>query len=145
MRSRRLSGQTLVLFALTLMVMTVMVLMTLSFGAKVKSRMELQTTADTTAGSGGAFNSPFPQTLGASAAPAADQTGTRSFNNELDSSNVRVTTASDARVQVGGTRSVAGGDDDLEDLEVERLRLQGLAGQLKKKADELQQRASQLK
>ena len=49
MRSRRLSGQTLVLFALTLMVMTVMVLMTLSFGAKVKSRMELQTTADTTA------------------------------------------------------------------------------------------------
>ena len=33
----------------------------------------------------------------------------------------------------------------LDDLEVERVRLQGLAGQLQKKADELQQRASQLK
>ncbi len=108
-------------------------------------------TADTTAGSsGGGFNSSsplaFPQAAGAGApAPSSDQTGTRTFNNGMDSSSIRVTTASDARVQVGGTRSVAGGDDDLEDLEVERLRLQGLAGQLKKKADELQQRASQLK
>lgn len=42
----RTRGQTLVLFALTLLLLTLMVLMTLSFGAKVKSRMELQTTAD---------------------------------------------------------------------------------------------------
>lgn len=106
------------------------------------------TTADTTAGSGGQFNaSPLgAQSLGSPPAPTANAPeGTRTFNNGLDPSSVRVTTASDARVQVGGARSISGGDDDLDDLEVERLRLQGLAGQLKKKADELQQRASQLK
>lgn len=43
------SGQTLVLFALTLMLLTLLVLMTLSFGSKVKSRMEVQTVADATA------------------------------------------------------------------------------------------------
>jgi hypothetical protein len=111
------------------------------------------TTADTTAGSGGAFNSPGPfgaqSSLGTAApgAPAdsrAANEGT-SINTGLDSSSIRVTNASDARVQVGGTRTISGGDDDLEDLEVERLRLQGLAGQLKQKADELQKRASQLK
>ena len=108
-------------------------------------------TADTTAGSsGGGFNSPSPatgtQSLGLPAAPAENRAadGT-TFGTGLDSSNIRVTTASDARVQVGGARAVSGGDDDLDDLEVERVRLQGLAGQLKKKADELQQRASQLK
>lgn len=42
-------GQNLVLFALSLLVLTLMVLMTLSFGARVKSRMELQTIADTAA------------------------------------------------------------------------------------------------
>lgn len=103
------------------------------------------TSADTTAGSSGAFGG---QSLGTGAAPtapsrsAADGT---SINTGLDSSSIRVTNASDARVQVGGARAISGGDDDLDDLEVERLRLQGLAGQLKKKADQLQQRASQLK
>ena len=110
-------------------------------------------TADTSAGSSGsAFSgSPFgAQSLGANA-PAADnrtnspRDGT-SFGTGLDSSSIRVTNASDARVQVGNApRSVSGGDDDLEDLEVERVRLQGLAGQLKKKADELQKRAAELK
>ncbi|MDP1825152.1 MAG: TetR family transcriptional regulator [Archangium sp.] len=110
------------------------------------------TTADTTAGSGGAFNSPGPfgaQSLGGAAPGApADARGANegtSINTGLDSSSIRVTNASDARVQVGGARAISGGDDDLEDLEVERLRLQGLAGQLKQKADELQKRASQLK
>ncbi len=109
-------------------------------------------TADTTAGSSGSQvnNVPFgAEAAGVGApAPRADadnQTGPPSFNTGRDSSSIRVTTASDARVQVGGARSISGGDDDLEDLEVERLQLQGLAGQLKKKADELQQRASQLK
>lgn len=107
-------------------------------------------TADTTAGSSGSFaNSPFgAQATGAPAAPAdsrSQQDGT-TFNNGLDSSSIRVTNASDARVQVGNApRSVSGGDDDLDDLEVERARLQGLAGQLKKKADELQKRAAELK
>ncbi|WP_163786715.1 pilus assembly protein TadG-related protein [Myxococcus vastator] len=42
-------GQTLVLFALTLLLLVVMVCMTLSMGAKVKERMELQTLADAAA------------------------------------------------------------------------------------------------
>jgi hypothetical protein len=75
-------------------------------------------------------------------APEADGT---SFRTGLDSSNIRVTNASDARVQIGGNRSVAGGDDDLKDLEVERQRISNLAAQLKKKADELQKRAAELK
>jgi hypothetical protein len=110
-----------------------------------------QSTFDTTAGTGGAappassgfFGSPPVLTNQRANAPEADGT---SFRNGLDSSNVRVTNASDARVQVGGTnRPIAGGDDDLKDLEVERARLQGLAAQLKKKADELQKRAVELK
>ena len=88
------------------------------------------------------------QSLGApmpgAQSPSRQSDGT-SFGTGLDSSNIRVTNASDARVQVGGPRTVAGGDDDLDDLEVERVRLQGLAAQLKKMADELQQRASKLK
>ncbi len=109
------------------------------------------TTADTTAGSSGGAFSPTasPNTLGTQAfgSPAESRNpadGTTSGTG-LDSSNIRITTASDARVQFGGARAVSSGDDDLDDLEVERLRLQSLAGQLKKKADELQQRASQLK
>jgi hypothetical protein len=110
-----------------------------------------QSTFDTTAGTGGAA----PPTQGGlftpsaladtrSGAPPADGT---TFRNGLDSSNIRVTNASDARPQVGGTsaRPIAGGDDDLKDLEVERARLQGLAAQLKKKADELAKRAAELK
>jgi hypothetical protein len=42
-------GQTLVLFALTVLLLVVMVCMTLSMGAKVKERMELQTLADASA------------------------------------------------------------------------------------------------
>jgi hypothetical protein len=100
-------------------------------------------TADTTAGTGnnGAFG---PQALGAPNPSAAGGRNSE-FTNGAESANTRVTTASDARVQVGGARPIAGGDDDLDDLEVERLRLQGLAGQLKKKADELQKRAADLK
>lgn len=101
------------------------------------------TTADTKAGTGtdGAFGS---QALGTPNAPTGGGRNTE-FTNGADSANIRVTNASDARVQVGGARPIAGGDDDLDDLEVERLRLQGLAGQLKKKADELQKRAAELK
>lgn len=104
-------------------------------------------TSDTTAGTGGAFNtSPLgAQSLGTADPSSRSATDGTSFNTGLDSANIRVTTASDARVQVGGARSVSGGDDDLDELEVERVRLQGLAGQLKAKADELQRRASQLK
>lgn len=106
--------------------------------------------SDTTAGTGGAFNTGAPAAggFGGLAPQAASDRGSEtspSFNSGLDPSNVRVTNASDARVQVGGQRPIAGGDDDLEELEVERLRVQGLAGQLKKKADELEKRAAQLR
>ncbi len=42
-------GQTLVLFSVTMLLLVVMVCMTLSMGAKVKERMELQTLADASA------------------------------------------------------------------------------------------------
>jgi hypothetical protein len=42
-------GQTLVLFTLTLLLLTVLVCMTLSMGSKIKERMELQTLADASA------------------------------------------------------------------------------------------------
>jgi hypothetical protein len=106
--------------------------------------------SDTTAGTGGpAATPPTAGALGLgafNAAPPAERTSDSNVQpGGLDSSGIRVTNASDARVQIGGARSIAGGDDDLNDLEVERQRLQGLAGQLKKKADELQKRAAQLK
>ena len=47
--NKRSRGQNLVIFALTLLLMTLMVLMTLSLGMKAKSRMELQTVADSAA------------------------------------------------------------------------------------------------
>lgn len=109
---------------------------------------------DTTAGTGSAFNgSPQGAVTGAESAnlppsrgPDAPAGGNFDSSKGLDSSNIRVTNASDARPQVGGARALAGGnDDDLDDLEVERTRLKGLADQLKKKADELQKRAGSLK
>lgn len=111
----------------------------------------LGSSVDTTAGTGGSFEAtPSTALAGASdtrgnAAPPQTE-GTFNSRNGVDSANIRVTNASDARPQVGNAqRSLAGGDDDLDDLEVERARLKGLAEQLKKKADELQKRASQLR
>jgi hypothetical protein len=49
MRTRAHRGQTLVLLALTMLLVTLMVLVTLSLGVRVKERMELQTLADTAA------------------------------------------------------------------------------------------------
>ncbi|MEW5741626.1 MAG: TetR family transcriptional regulator [Myxococcota bacterium] len=65
----------------------------------------------------------------------------------LDKNNVSITSGSDARPQLGSANpnTVAGGDDDLEDLEVQRLKLKGMADELKKKAQELEKRASQLR
>jgi len=84
--------------------------------------------SDTTAGTGGPAPAP-PVTAGAfgtfGAAAPAERTNdaTNVQPGGLDSSGIRVTNASDARVQVGGARSISGGDDDLNDLEVERQRL----------------------
>lgn len=111
------------------------------------------TTFDTTAGTGGNASpaagglfTPSALNDSRSGANAPPSDGT-TFRTGLDSSNIRVTNASDARPQVGngGSRPIAGGDDDLKDLEVERARIQSLAQQLKKKADELAKRAAELK
>jgi hypothetical protein len=109
-------------------------------------------TTEVTAGAGGplgaasSFGSPQAAPAPAPGALGAEARGD-SATGGYDSSGVRVTNASDARPQVGGARSLAsgGGDGDLDDLEVERLRLQGLAEQLKKKAAEFQQRAADLR
>jgi hypothetical protein len=59
-----------------------------------------------------------------------------------------VTSGSDARPQVGAGTAVArsaAGDEDLELLEAQRARIKGLTEELKKKAGELEQRASELR
>lgn len=101
----------------------------------------------TTAGSGGSFgaqrdSAPLPAFNSAQPGAPAE----RSVGGGYDSSGVRVTTATDARPQVGGSRSIATGDEgDVDELEIARQRLQGLADQLKAKADEFQRRAATLK
>jgi hypothetical protein len=61
--------------------------------------------------------------------------------------SVHTTSASDARPAVGGQRGVAGHgeDDDLEDLEIQRAKLKGLADELKARASSLQKKAAELK
>jgi hypothetical protein len=62
------------------------------------------------------------------------------------SPQVRVSNGSDARPAVGAQRVAGHGeDDDLEDLEVQRAKLKGLAEELKARADALQKKAAQLK
>lgn len=67
----------------------------------------------------------------------------------LDSRGLSITNSSDARPQVGsgtGTRSIATGDEDeMDDLDVQRRKLQSLAEELKRKAAELEKKASQLR
>ncbi|MDX2008643.1 MAG: TetR family transcriptional regulator [Myxococcaceae bacterium] len=65
----------------------------------------------------------------------------------LDSRGIAITSGSDARPQVGGgTRSIATGDEDeMEDLDIQRRKLQGLAEELKRKAQALEKKASELK
>lgn len=78
-------------------------------------------------------------------AGGADSTGRTSFGG-VDSASVRVTTGSDARVQVGGGHSIATGDeDDVYDLEIQRVKMKGLADELKKKAEQLEKKAAELK
>lgn len=115
------------------------------------------TSTNTTAG-GAIPSSPFgttPPTGGVDRA-AAPQAGTLGepvpaaaapVGGQPDSASVRVTHGSDARPQVGGGRALAGSDEggDVEDLELQRFKLKGLAEQLKARAKELERRAAQLK
>jgi hypothetical protein len=62
-----------------------------------------------------------------------------------DSTGIKVTSGADARPQVGGAGSLSSKDDDLAQLERERLKLKALGEQLKQKAAELEKRAAELK
>ena len=118
-----------------------------------------------TAGSAPQVPPPSFPSLGAFGAPAPAERGSTDFTNStpqpgggaskssgtangaLDSRGLSITSSSDARPQVGGgTRSIATGDEDeMDDLDVQRRKLQGLAEELKRKAAELEKKASQLK
>ncbi len=118
-----------------------------------------------TAGSAPQVPPPSFPSLGAFGAPAPAERGATDFTNStpqpgggaskssgtangaLDSRGLSITSSSDARPQVGaGTRSIATGDEDeMDDLDVQRRKLQGLAEELKRKAAELEKKASQLK
>lgn len=76
--------------------------------------------------------------------PAANRSGA---SGGLDSRGLSITSGSDARPQVGGgSRSIATGDDDeMDDLDIQRRKLQSLAEDLKRKAQELEKKASQLR
>jgi hypothetical protein len=59
---------------------------------------------------------------------------------------VRTSNAADARPVVGSDHVAGhGDDDDLEDLEIQRAKLKGLAEELKARADALQKKAAQLR
>ena len=83
----------------------------------------------------------------ASAPPPSRDTGTPPPLGGLDKGGVSITTGADGRPQVGSAapNTVATGDEDLDDLEIQRARLKGLSEELKRKAQELEKRASQLR
>jgi hypothetical protein len=104
-------------------------------------------------------NQPPTFSLGGFGAPPAAARSGADFNSAppqspsgvasggLDSKAISITTGSDARPQVGaGTRSIATGDEDeMDDLDVQRVKLKGIAEELKRKAQELEKKASQLR
>jgi len=77
---------------------------------------------------------------------APEKSGTSAAGG-LDSRGLSITSSSDARPQVGGSaRSIATGDEDeMDDLDIQRRKLQSLADDLKRKAQELEKKASQLR
>jgi hypothetical protein len=62
-----------------------------------------------------------------------------------NSGGPKVSKGTDTRPSLGGQRIAGGDDDDLEELEVQRSKLQGLAGQLRARAMELEKKAAELK
>jgi hypothetical protein len=117
----------------------------------------LGTAADNAESRTTAGNPESPTGFNGSPAPVGAQTAGGGTNNKgtgtlpMDPPNVPAGTApkiangTDSRPSVG-TQQIAGGDDDdLEELEVQRLKLQGLAGQLRARALDLEKKAAQLK
>ncbi len=117
----------------------------------------VQSPGPVTAGSAPADtkNTPPPFSLGAfgAAAPSAGRTANEAVPQSgtaaggLDSKGITITSSSDARPQVGnGSKSIATGDEDeMDDLDIKRRKLQGLAEELKQKAQELEKKAAQLR
>jgi hypothetical protein len=90
-------------------------------------------------GFGAADNSLAPRAAGGP--PEAPSSPNETAPN---GSTTKVTSGTDARPALG--QRVAGGDDeDLEELEVQRLKLQSLATQLRSRAGELEKKAAELK
>lgn len=118
----------------------------------------VQSPGPVTAGSAPADtkNSAPPFSLGAfGAAPAPGRSVTNDAAPQangtaaggLDSKGITITSSSDARPQVGnGSKNIATGDEDeMDDLDIQRRKLQGLAEELKRKAQELEKKAAQLR
>ena len=80
-------------------------------------------------------------------APPAEKSAPGTAAGGLDARGLSITSSSDARPQVGnGTKSIATGDEDeMDDLDIQRRKVQSLADDLKRKAQELEKKASQLR
>jgi hypothetical protein len=82
--------------------------------------------------------------------PAANPTGGsadtgKTTGPQPQPASPRTVVGSDQRPQVGGHVSGHDEDDDLEDLEIQRAKLKGLAEELNARATQLQKKAQQLK
>lgn len=109
-------------------------------------------TARTTAGNPTSDSSSFngtPTGVGTQAAggpvPKSSDPAIPPPTNVPAAPGTKVSNGTDARPTVESPRIAGGDDDDLEELEVQRLKLQGLAGQLRARANELQKKAAELK
>ncbi len=100
------------------------------------------TTAGPPVDSLNAFGAQSPAPGGTS--PKTNEATTDSFTGPAGETH-KVTSGSDARPTVGGQRIAGGDDDDLEELQVQRLKLQDLATQLKARAADLDKKAAELK
>lgn len=97
---------------------------------------------NTSAGTGGPATTGSLADAFGSPTPSRNEAGATNTYTGLDSSTIRVTNASDARVQTGSPRGLTvNTDGDVKQLEAEKARLLNLAAQLKQKADELERRA----
>ena len=86
---------------------------------------------------------PAEFTLGTPGANAANEQAKPPVVNP--NPGTKVSAGTDARPNVGAQRIAGGDDDDLEELEVQRLKLQGLAGELRARAADLEKKAAALK
>ncbi len=86
-----------------------------------------------------------PPTAPSRGLPEANSVPKSSSDAVDPSAGLRVVNGSDARVQVGATSRVSSGDDDVDDLEIQRVRLQKLASELEGQAKTLETRAADLK